>query len=65
MKLLKHPNHRVRSAVASEIARLDIHAVGVWFELANRLADNIEEVGIMSAETFWKLKGVDYAITFI
>jgi hypothetical protein len=62
MELLKDPNYEVRGAVASEIARLNIRAVGPWFELANRLGDDHEEVRIKAAQAFWKLGAVDYAI---
>ena len=62
MELLKNPNYMVRASVASEVARLEIRAVGVWFELANMLADGHEEARTESAKAFWKLKGVDYAI---
>jgi hypothetical protein len=62
MELLKDPDYEVRGAVAAEIARLNIHAVGAWFELANRLADDYEEVRIKAAKAFWRLGGVDYAI---
>lgn len=62
MELLKYGNYEVRGAVASEVARLGIRAVGVWFELANTLGDPFEEVRMRSAKAFWKLEGVDYAI---
>lgn len=62
MELLKSSDSEVKAAIASEIARLDIKAVGVWYELANALADEYEPVRIASAETFWELEGVGYAI---
>jgi len=62
MNLLKNPNYMVRVSAASEVARLGIRAVGVWFELANMLADGHEEARTESAKAFWELKGVDYAI---
>lgn len=62
MELLKHPNYEIRAAVASVTARLGIKAVGVWFELANRLGDDYEKVRLEAAKAFWQLEGVGYAI---
>jgi len=62
MELLKSSDHEVRAAVASEVARLEIKAVGVWYELANALADDHESVRQASAKAFWQLDGVGYAI---
>lgn len=62
MELLRSSDYRVKAAVASEAARLQIRAVGVWYELANALADEHEEVRLESAKAFWKLSGADYAI---
>lgn len=62
MELLKSLDYEVRAAVASEVARLKIEAVGVWYELANALADDYESVRLASAKTFWQLEGVGYAI---
>lgn len=62
MELLKHPNYEIRAAVASITAKLGIEAVGVWFELANKLGDDYEKVRLEAAKAFWQLKGVDYAI---
>lgn len=62
MELLKSSDYEVRAAVASEIARLKIAAVGVWYELANTLADGHESVRLASAKSFWQLEGVGYAI---
>lgn len=62
MELLKHWDPVIRTAVASVTARLGIKALGVWFELVNRLADEHPEVRLEAAKAFWQLKGVDYAI---
>ncbi|NQT83783.1 hypothetical protein HQ563_12200 [bacterium] len=62
MELLKSSDYGVRAAVASELARLEIKAVGVWYELANALADGYESVRLASAKAFWQLDGVGYAI---
>lgn len=62
MELLNDPNYEIRAAVASVTARLGIKAVGVWFELANRLGDDYEKVRLEAAKAFWQLKGVGYAI---
>lgn len=62
MELLKSSDSGVRAAVASEVAQLEIKAVGVWYELANTLADDYESVRLASAKAFWQLGGVDYAI---
>ncbi|MFO8090472.1 MAG: hypothetical protein R6U13_11585 [Desulfatiglandaceae bacterium] len=62
MELLKSLDSEVKAAIASEIARLDIKAMGVWYELANALADDHEPLRMSSAETFWRLEGVGYAI---
>lgn len=62
MALLKSSDSEVRAAVASEVARLEIRAVGAWYELANALADDYESVRGASAKAFWQLNGVDYAI---
>ena len=62
MELLKSLDSEIRTAVASEVARLEIKAVGVWYELANTLADDYESVRIASAKAFWQLEGVGYAI---
>jgi hypothetical protein len=62
MALLKSPRPEVRAAVAYSVARLEIRAVGAWYELANALADDYESVRRASAEAFWQLNGVDYAI---
>jgi hypothetical protein len=62
VELLKNPNHEIRNLIISELANLNIRAVGVWFELVNRLADEHESVRKNSAEAFWKLDAVDYAI---
>lgn len=62
VELLKHPNYKTRVIVASLIARLGIKTIGVWFELANRLADDHKEVRLEAAKAFWNLGGVDYAI---
>jgi hypothetical protein len=58
MELLKSSDCGVRAAVASEVARLEIKAVGVWYELANALADDYESVRLASAKTFWQLPTV-------
>lgn len=60
--LLKSSDYKIRAAVASEVARLAIKAVGVWYELANALADDYESVRRASAKAFWQLGGVGYAI---
>lgn len=62
IKLLKDSIPIIRGKAASEIARVGIRAVGVWYELANRLADASGDVRLKAAEAFWKLEGVDYAI---
>lgn len=62
MELLKTPDLDTRVVTASQVAKLNIEAVGVWYELANTLADEHEEVRLSSAKAFWELKGVDYAI---
>ena len=62
IELLKSSNHLVRAGVASEVARLEIKGVGIWYELANTLADDYEVVRLASAKTFWQLDGVGYAI---
>ncbi len=62
MELLKHPNYEIRAAVASVTGRSGIKAVGVWFELANRLGDDYEKVRLEAAKAFWQLEGVGYAI---
>jgi HEAT repeat protein len=62
MELLKSSDYAGRAAVASEVARLEIKAVGVWYELANALADDYESVRLASAKAFWQLDGVGYAI---
>jgi hypothetical protein len=62
MELLKSSDSEIRAAVASEVARLEIKAVGVWYELANALGDEYESVRIASAKAFWQLGGVEYAI---
>lgn len=41
---------------------MKIEAIGVWYELANTLADDYESVRLASAKTFWQLEGVGYAI---
>lgn len=62
VKLLRTSDYEVKAAVASEIGRLKIRAVGVWYELANALADDHEFVRLASAKAFWQLEGVGYAI---
>ena len=62
MDLLKSSDYEIRAAAASEVARLKIKAVGVWYELANALSDDYESVRQASAKAFWALDGVSYAI---
>ncbi len=62
MELLKHWDYKVRNAIISAVVRQEIRAIGVWFELANRLADGIGEVRMNAAKAFWELDGIDYAI---
>lgn len=61
-RLLTSSSPKVRAAIASEVGTLPLNALGVWFELANRLGDVDEQVRVAAAKSFWKLKGVEYAI---
>lgn len=62
IELLKSSDYEIRAAIASEVARLEIKAVGVWYELANALGDDYELVRQASAKAFWQLDGVSCAI---
>jgi hypothetical protein len=62
IEFLRDGDSDVRALTATEIARFNIRAIGVWFELANMLADDYKRVRLRAAKAFWKLDGVDYAI---
>lgn len=62
MELLTSPDPTVRAAVAGEVARLGIRGVGALYEMANALADDMEEVRSAAAAAFWRLESVAYAI---
>jgi HEAT repeat protein len=62
IELLKTQDLETRIVTASLLAKLGIEAVGVWYELANTLGDEHEEMRFSAAKAFWELEGVDYAI---
>ena len=63
MELLKHSNYKIRAAAASATVKFAIETLGVWFELANRLADDYEEVRLEAAKALWQFEGgAKYAV---
>jgi HEAT repeat protein len=62
IEILKDHRKEVKIEVVSEIARLGLRKVKILVELVNKLADDIEEVRLGTANTFWKLKNVGFAI---
>jgi len=59
---LKYGDSKNRKSMISEVVDSEIHTVDVLYELANLLGDAHEDVRLKAGETFWQLKGVDYAI---